>query len=148
VQLGLLPRSKRVGEKGKHRGSRGIYPVEVIRRIDEIRRAMNEGETLEALAKATDGVKGRLSAARTLMAEVLEAALSGLEGVALDRTTKARVKSEIALFDKQARMWIRGMESVAETLHPTNKATVLAKPVAKLRGARAALKRSRRPGGV
>src|SRR4051794_8815466 len=53
VQLGLLPRSKRVGEKGKHRGSRGIYPVEVIRRIDEIRRAMSDGETLESLARTT-----------------------------------------------------------------------------------------------
>src|SRR5438270_4793057 len=33
VQLGLLPRSRRVGEKGKHRGSRGLYPASAIRRI-------------------------------------------------------------------------------------------------------------------
>ena len=27
VQLGLLPRSRRVGRKGKHTGSAGLYPV-------------------------------------------------------------------------------------------------------------------------
>ena len=27
VQLGLLPRSVRVGRKGKHQGSQGVYPV-------------------------------------------------------------------------------------------------------------------------
>src|SRR6184192_3877256 len=32
VQLGLLPRSVRVGRKGKHRGSCGVYPAHVIRR--------------------------------------------------------------------------------------------------------------------
>ena len=33
VQLGLLPTSKRVGRKGKHRGSRGVYPVSVVRSV-------------------------------------------------------------------------------------------------------------------
>lgn len=33
VQIGLLPRSVRVGQKGKHLGSRGLYPTEVVRRI-------------------------------------------------------------------------------------------------------------------
>ena len=35
VQLGLLPRSRRVGEKGKHRGSRGLYPAAAVRRMEE-----------------------------------------------------------------------------------------------------------------
>ncbi|MGQ0504333.1 MAG: MerR family transcriptional regulator, partial [Myxococcaceae bacterium] len=30
VQAGLLPRSRRVGQKGKHRGSQGLYPVESV----------------------------------------------------------------------------------------------------------------------
>src|SRR6202171_1585648 len=33
VQLGLLPRSRRVGEKGKHRGSHGLYPASAGRQI-------------------------------------------------------------------------------------------------------------------
>jgi hypothetical protein len=37
VQLGLLPRSVRVGRKGKHRGSQGLYPATAVRQIDHIR---------------------------------------------------------------------------------------------------------------
>lgn len=46
VQLGLLPRSVRVGRKGKHRGSRGLYPATVVRQIDLIRRLMARGHTI------------------------------------------------------------------------------------------------------
>src|SRR4051812_28046770 len=37
VQLGLLPRSVRVGRKGKHRGSCGLYPSHVIRRVNVVK---------------------------------------------------------------------------------------------------------------
>ncbi|MDH5674227.1 MAG: MerR family transcriptional regulator [Myxococcales bacterium] len=46
VQLGLLPRSVRVGRKGKHRGSQGLYPASVVRQIDRIRRLMAQGYTI------------------------------------------------------------------------------------------------------
>ena len=49
VQLGLLPTSKRVGRKGKHRGSRGVYPVSVVRRINLIKALMQKGMTLEEI---------------------------------------------------------------------------------------------------
>ena len=44
VQLGLLPRSVRVGRKGKHRGSQGRYPGE--RRAADRRRAPADGAGL------------------------------------------------------------------------------------------------------
>src|SRR5262245_18402737 len=34
VQQGLLPRSRRVGRKGKHHGSLGLYPSTTVRRIN------------------------------------------------------------------------------------------------------------------
>jgi DNA-binding transcriptional MerR regulator len=49
VQLGLVPRSRRVGRKGKHLGSRGIYPVRAIRRINAIKRLMAEQFTIEEI---------------------------------------------------------------------------------------------------
>jgi len=49
VQAGLLPRSRRVGRKGKHRGSQGLYPVEAVRRINAIKKMMAEGMTLEEI---------------------------------------------------------------------------------------------------
>ncbi len=49
VQLGLLPTSKRIGSKGKHRGSRGIYPITVVRRINLIKGMMTQDMTLEEI---------------------------------------------------------------------------------------------------
>ena len=46
VQLGLLPRSVRVGRKGKNRGSRGLYPATVVRQVDTVRRLMARGFTI------------------------------------------------------------------------------------------------------
>ncbi len=52
VQSGLLPRSRRVGRKGKHRGSQGLYPVESVRRINAIKMMMAEGHTLEDIRRS------------------------------------------------------------------------------------------------
>jgi len=49
VQQGLLPRSRRVGRKGKHRGSLGVYPSRTVRRINAIKRLMDEGYTIEEI---------------------------------------------------------------------------------------------------
>jgi DNA-binding transcriptional MerR regulator len=49
VQLGLLPRSVRVGRKGKHRGSQGLYPPTVVRQIDLVRRLMAQGYTIQEI---------------------------------------------------------------------------------------------------
>ena len=60
VQAGLLPRSRRVGRKGKHTGSTGLYPVAVVRRIDLIKRMMAEGLTLEDIRASFVAVRHRL----------------------------------------------------------------------------------------
>lgn len=49
VQQGLLPRSKRVGRKGKHRGSLGVYPAKTIRRINTVKQLMAAGHTIEEI---------------------------------------------------------------------------------------------------
>lgn len=51
VQLGLLPRSVRVGRKGKHQGSQGIYPVSVVRQILRIKQMMAESLTIEQIQR-------------------------------------------------------------------------------------------------
>jgi DNA-binding transcriptional MerR regulator len=52
VQAGLLPRSRRVGRKGKHRGSQGLYPVESVRRLNAIKQMMSQGLTLEDIRRS------------------------------------------------------------------------------------------------
>ncbi len=49
VQIGLLPRSVRIGEKGKHRGSKGLYPVRVVRQILIIKEMMASDYTIEQI---------------------------------------------------------------------------------------------------
>src|SRR5512137_1647751 len=60
VQVGLLPRSRRVGRKGKHTGSTGLYPVEVVHRINLIKRMMAEGMTLEDIRGSFVALRNRL----------------------------------------------------------------------------------------
>ncbi|MCH2109712.1 MAG: hypothetical protein MK135_10300 [Polyangiaceae bacterium] len=60
VQLGLLPRSVRVGEKGKHRGSKGVYPVRVLRRILLIRKLMEQEWTIEQIQNDILWLRGDL----------------------------------------------------------------------------------------
>jgi DNA-binding transcriptional MerR regulator len=110
VQLGLLPRSRRVGQKGKHRGSRGIYPVEVIRRVDEIRRAMDDGHTLESLSRAAHAVRAKLSLVRVAVEEALEAAEVDLKGRDLDRSDRTRLRAEMTGLRRESKAWMRGLE--------------------------------------
>ena len=51
VQLGLLPRSVRVGRKGKHQGSQGLYPIGVARQILLIKQMMAQSYTMEQIRK-------------------------------------------------------------------------------------------------
>jgi len=62
VQQGLLPRSRRVGRKGKHKGSLGVYPPKTVRRINFVRQLMQDGYTIEQIQEQfllyTDLVEG------------------------------------------------------------------------------------------
>ncbi len=60
VQLGLLPRSVRVARKGKRRGSHGLYPATVVRQIDEIRRLMAQGYTMDEIQREFLFIRGDL----------------------------------------------------------------------------------------
>src|SRR3954470_21713658 len=52
VQLGLLPRSVRVGRKGKHRGSCGVYPAHVVRRVNAVKGMMADNRTIEEIQRS------------------------------------------------------------------------------------------------
>lgn len=88
VQLGLLPRSVRVGAKGKNRGSQGLYPATVVRRIETIRRLMGQGYTIEEIQKEFFFIRGdieELSRSLTRVYGAIERALSLREGASASR---------------------------------------------------------------
>lgn len=58
VQLGLLPRSVRVGRKGKHQGSQGMYPANVVRQILRIKEMMANDYTIEEIQREFLFVRG------------------------------------------------------------------------------------------
>lgn len=80
VQAGLLPRSKRVGRKGKHRGSQGLYPVESIRRINAIKKMMAEGMTLEEIRRSFVFFKNHIDQVERSLDEVLDGYAEQLAG--------------------------------------------------------------------
>ena len=49
VQLELLPRSVRVGHRGRQGGSQGQYPTQILRQILEIKKLLGEGYGIEEI---------------------------------------------------------------------------------------------------
>jgi hypothetical protein len=80
VQLGLLPRSVRVGRKGKHRGSQGLYPATAVRQIDHIRRLMAQGFTIEEIQREFLFVRGDIDALGRQLDRVYTAIEDALDG--------------------------------------------------------------------
>jgi DNA-binding transcriptional MerR regulator len=108
VQMGLLPRSRRVGRKGKHTGSTGLYPVSVVRRIAVIKRMMAEGYTVEDIRGSFVTVANRL-----------EDVEKGLAELVVELGRKARVhprrrqfEEELERAEREARRALERLEKV------------------------------------
>jgi len=71
VQLGLLPRSVRVGQKGKHQGSKGIYPNNVIRRVNLVKGMMAEDLTIEEIQRSFIRFKDEIDGIETSLRDLI-----------------------------------------------------------------------------
>jgi DNA-binding transcriptional MerR regulator len=100
VQLGLLPRSVRVGVKGKHQGSHGLYPANVVRRVNLVKAMMAENLTIEEIQRSfvrfKDEIDGIEKSLRGLMTSFEREARTDL-----DDERRAELEREI-LDAKQA----------------------------------------------
>ena len=83
VQLGLLPRSVRVGRKGKHQGSQGMYPVTVLRQVLRIREMMADDLTIEQIQREFLFVRGDIEELERVLGRIFEN---------LEHTAKERAK--------------------------------------------------------
>jgi hypothetical protein len=90
VQLGLLPRSVRVGRKGKHQGSQGIYPVGVVRQILRIKQMMAESYTIEQIQREFLFIRSEVEQLESMLARIFKK----LDGVLRERKTE-RVTSAV-----------------------------------------------------
>src|SRR5689334_14877977 len=92
VQLGLLPRSVRVGRKGKHRGSQGLYPATIVRQIELVRRLMAQGYTIQEIQEEFVFLGSEIDG----VARQLRRLLQAIERAAAPRERDARVDDVIA----------------------------------------------------
>jgi DNA-binding transcriptional MerR regulator len=108
VQLGLLPRSRRVGRKGKHTGSTGIYPVAVVRRIALIKRMMAEGYTAEDIRGSFVTVRNRLEDAESGLHELVQE----LSRKARAHPRRRKFEDELVQAERQLRRALQRIERV------------------------------------
>lgn len=72
VQLGLLPKSQRVGSRGRHKGSTGLYPVMIVRLVNDIKSALDGGATLEEVRVGRVALEGEVDALRIANVRTLD----------------------------------------------------------------------------
>jgi DNA-binding transcriptional MerR regulator len=106
VQVGLLPRSRRVGRKGKHRGSQGLYPVESVRRINAIKKMMAEGHTLEDIRRSYVFVRNHMD----VVERELQAVFDGLSVEVAEKpvsTDRSQLDDQLELLRARATALVR-----------------------------------------
>jgi hypothetical protein len=96
VQLGLLPRSRRVGRKGKHQGSLGLYPAGTVRRINEVKRMMGESYTIEEIQRAFLRFRDQVEAIGRGLDGLFEAFEQELAGEATGQARRQKLGKELA----------------------------------------------------
>jgi DNA-binding transcriptional MerR regulator len=105
VQLGLLPRSVRVARTGKSRGSQGLYPASVVRQIDEIRRLMSHGHTIEEIQSEFLFIRGEVESLSRQLEKIyaaIEVVIAGHkrdsgDGLAAKQLQEAREAGRVLL---------------------------------------------------
>jgi len=95
VQLGLLPRSVRVGRKGKHRGSCGLYPANVIRRVNLVKGMMAEDLTIEEIQRSFVRFKDEIDTVEKGLRDLIAGFERQAKGPALEAERRRELEREI-----------------------------------------------------
>lgn len=112
VQLGLLSRSRRVGRKGKHKGSRGIYPVSILRQVVAIKRMMAEGLTIEQIQQSWLRFRPRIEALETDLGELLEEMRREVARPRFETERRTRLEDDLRTARRDARELLKQLRSL------------------------------------
>jgi len=107
VQLGLLPRCKRVGTKGKHRGSHGLYPSPVVRRINTIKHMMGQNYTIEEIQRLFGNFKQQIDHIEGALDELLGSFTREIAEPRFDSSRRRIITREIDQAKKSAADLVR-----------------------------------------
>ena len=95
VQLGLLPRSVRVGRKGKHCGSRGMYPAGVVRRVNQVKAMMARNLTIEDIQRSFARFKEEIEGVSKSLRDLIAGFEREAQGPALKAERRQQVERDI-----------------------------------------------------
>ena len=121
VQSGLLPRSRRVGRKGKHAGSTGLYPVAVVRRIALIKRMMAAGLTLDEIRESYVVIRNRIEDLEAQFAAVH----ADLAARASTHPAGRDVRQELVKAEREVGAAFRRLERAGSLLAATRRTELL-----------------------
>ena len=113
VQAGLLPRSRRVGTKGKHRGSRGVYPVSVIRRLNAVKAMLAQGMTLDEIRGSFLYLRGELDGVEAGLTEIAARIERSLGETPLVPRQRERLQQELARVRESSARLTERIERIA-----------------------------------
>ena len=116
VQAGLLPHSRRVGQKGRHRGSTGVYPVSAVRRIDVIKRMMDEGLTLSDIRRSFVYFRNEIDAVESALQRVQADFGRELSARPLARDRRQRLLRALSQARAEAQRLIRSLERIGSEI--------------------------------
>lgn len=116
VQLGLLPRSIRVGRKGKHRGSCGLYPAETVRRVNQVRTMMAADLTIEEIQRSFARFKEEISRVEEGVRDLIAGFEREAKGPGLDPERRAAIEAEIIAAKQTAGELVRRITGVEASL--------------------------------
>ncbi|WP_437785992.1 MerR family transcriptional regulator [Sorangium sp. So ce1097] len=115
VQLGLLPRSVRVGRKGKHQGSQGMYPATVVRQIQRIKEMMAQDYTIEEIQREFLFVRGDIEELERAMAKVFNALREAAKEKRSETSGRA-IAQDLASAESLARELVAKLSLIEERL--------------------------------
>ncbi|MBI5549579.1 MAG: MerR family transcriptional regulator [Deltaproteobacteria bacterium] len=116
VQVGLLPRSRRVGRKGKHQGSRGLYPVCAVRRVNLIKKMMDEGLTLEEIRRSFVYYRNEIEELERVLDGVLAEHERELGARPLPPGVRRHLQQEVVAARRSGKLLVRQLERIASRL--------------------------------
>lgn len=116
VQLELLPRSKRIGKKGKHKGSSGIYPASIIERFLLIRKLMAEDLTLEEIRENTVFYLNKSEAIADNVAELISHIVAEMEKLDLSPNETAQLNKALIGLNKDADKLLANLKGLLKIL--------------------------------
>ena len=115
VQLGLLPRSVRVGRKGKHKGSLGVYPVRAIRQLARIKEMMAESYTIEEIRRDFLFVRTDIEQLEQTLGSIFQALARALKQ-RRQETSEQIVVREVNQAKRQGRELVAQLSSIESLL--------------------------------